>query len=112
MLPVQLLALASPNAGGGEAPSPLVSFLPLILIFVIFWFLIIIGIVTVVIVLGWLLAYYSERRQVSVNKETGRLWLNFYALISREFYIIDIYAWLSRSLLSIATRLNVLLRWV
>lgn len=77
-----------------------------------FWFLIIIGIVTVVIVLGWLLAYYSERRQVSVNNESGRLWLNFYALISREFYIIDLYSWLSTMLLTFARRLNAWLRWV
>ena len=77
-----------------------------------FWFLIIIGIVTVVIVLGWLLAYYSERRQVSVNNESGRLWLNFYALISREFYVIDLYSWLSTMLLTFARRLNAWLRWV
>lgn len=42
MLPMNLLAFASPNAGaGGESPSPLVTMLPLVLIFVVFWFLII-----------------------------------------------------------------------
>ena len=78
----------------------------------LFWFITFIAIITAVIVIGWVLTYYSERWFESHSHHTGRLWLNFYALISREFYVIDVYAWLSRSLLSIATRLNVLLRWV
>jgi NADH-quinone oxidoreductase subunit L len=77
----------------------------------VFWFLVFIALVTLVIVLGWLLAYYSERRKVTVHHDSGRLWLNFYALISREFYIIDIYSWLARGLLGLAKRLNVWLRW-
>ena len=37
--------------------------------------------------------------------------LNFYALLSREFYVNDIYAAMSDALLAAAARLNVLLRW-
>jgi NADH-quinone oxidoreductase subunit L len=38
--------------------------------------------------------------------------MNFYALVSREFYIADIYIWLTRGLLRLAGCLNVWLRWV
>jgi preprotein translocase subunit YajC len=42
MLPVTVLAMSAPPAqGGGSGASPLLSFLPLVLIFVVFWFLII-----------------------------------------------------------------------
>jgi NADH-quinone oxidoreductase subunit L len=77
-----------------------------------FWFLLFIGIVTVVIVLGWLLAYYSERRQIIPAHHAGRIWMNFYALVSREFYVIDLYSWFARMLLALARKLNALLRWV
>jgi NADH-quinone oxidoreductase subunit L len=77
-----------------------------------FWFLLFIGIVTVVIVLGWLLAYYSERRQIIPVHHAGRIWMNFYALVSREFYVIDLYSWFARMLLALARKLNALLRWV
>ncbi len=36
-----LLAMASPNGGGGGNTNPLFSFLPIILIFGVFWFMII-----------------------------------------------------------------------
>jgi NADH-quinone oxidoreductase subunit L len=40
------------------------------------------------------------------------LWLGFYALISREFYVPDLYTWLARRMEGIAVKLNVWLRWV
>jgi NADH-quinone oxidoreductase subunit L len=40
------------------------------------------------------------------------LWLGFYAMISREFYVIDLYTWISRRMEALAVRLNVWLRWV
>ena len=69
------------------------------------------GIVTAVIVLGWLLTYYAERNGGRRQRRTGRGWLVFYALVSREFYLADIYASLTRGLLQAAARLNVWLRW-
>jgi NADH-quinone oxidoreductase subunit L len=75
------------------------------------WFDLLVGLMTAVIVLGWLLTYYSERSGGWGRKHVGRLWMNFYALVSREFYVIDLYAWLTRSLLALAARLNVWLRW-
>ena len=67
---------------------------------------------TLIIVSGWLVTYYADQRGYRRNQRTKRLWLNFYALISREFYISDIYTRLTRTLLEISARLNVWLRWL
>ena len=75
------------------------------------WFDVLVGLMTVVIVLGWLVTYYAEQNVSRGAHQSNRWWLNFYALISREFYLIDLYAWLTRALLSVAARLNVWLRW-
>jgi NADH-quinone oxidoreductase subunit L len=77
----------------------------------IVWFDILVGLVTTVIVLSWLGTYYSQRKGGRGARRVGWLWMNFYALISREFYVADVYAWLTRGLLAAATRLNVWLRW-
>ncbi len=74
------------------------------------WFDALVGIMSVVIVVGWLRAYYAERN--AGVKRPGPVWLNLYALFSREFYIVDLYSRLTRALLSVAERLNVWLRWV
>jgi len=67
---------------------------------------------TLIIVLGWLMTYYSEQNGVRRAQRSKRLWLNFYALISREFYVSDIYTRLSRTILALSGRLNVWLRWL
>jgi NADH-quinone oxidoreductase subunit L len=75
------------------------------------WFDVLVGVVTAVIVLGWLFTYYAERKGDGGSRQAGWLWLNFYALISREFYVTDLFAWLGRALLAASKRLNVWLRW-
>jgi NADH-quinone oxidoreductase subunit L len=75
-------------------------------------FNILVVLVTVIVVLGWLLAYYAEQNGNRKVKHLNRLWLSFYALISREFYLNDLYARLTRAILNLAARLNVWLRWV
>ncbi|MFH2053220.1 MAG: preprotein translocase subunit YajC [bacterium] len=40
MIPMSFLAMASPGAEGGQG-NPLLGFLPIILIFLVFWFMII-----------------------------------------------------------------------
>ncbi len=77
----------------------------------IFWFDIMIVLITAIIILGWFLAYYADQ---SRRKEVvpSNLWMTFYALISRELYLQDVYSRLSRMLLSGAARLNAWLRWV
>jgi len=69
-------------------------------------------IITLIIVSGWVVTYYTEQSGYRRRQKTKHLWLNFYALISREFYISDIYTRLARTLLAISGRLNVWLRWL
>ena len=69
-------------------------------------------IVTLIIVSGWVVTYYAEQSGYRRRRQTKHLWLYFYALISREFYVSDIYTRLSRTLLAISGRLNVWLRWL
>jgi len=75
------------------------------------WFDVLVVLTTLVIVVGWLLTYYSEQNGKRKIQKPGRLWLIFYALISREFYTADIYAWFTRGLMRMAQRLNILFRW-
>ncbi len=74
-------------------------------------FYVLVVIVTLIIVSGWAVTYYAEQSGYR-RRQTKRLWLTFYALISREFYVSDVYTRLSRTLLAISSRLNVWLRWL
>ena len=69
-------------------------------------------ITTLIIVFGWLMTYYCEQNGVRRDRHAKRLWLNSYALISREFYVSDIYTRLTRTILAASSRLNVWLRWL
>jgi len=71
---------------------------------------IIAAITTVIIVASWIFAYYAERSGKHIRYK-GRTWITFYALISREFYMTDLYTRLSRTILSTSNKLNVWLRW-
>lgn len=75
------------------------------------WFDLLLILTTLVIVAGWILTYYSEQNRFPKKERFSKLWLSFYALVSREFYLMYLYSWLARSLLHLAARLNVLLRW-
>jgi NADH-quinone oxidoreductase subunit L len=79
--------------------------------FNVVWFDILIVLTAIVIVLGWLVTYYSEQNGGRGSKQPGGVWLSFYALVSREFYLADIYAWLTRALVRTGECLNVWLRW-
>ena len=73
---------------------------------------VLVAITTLIIVSGWVVTYYTEQGGYRRRQQSKRLWLNFYALISREFYISDIYTRLARTILAISNRLNVWLRWL
>ena len=75
------------------------------------WFDVLVVLTTLVIVVGWLLTYYSEQNGKRKKATPGRLRLIFYALITREFYLADIYAWLTRGIMRVAERLNIWFRW-
>lgn len=79
--------------------------------FNVVWFDILIVLTAIVIVLGWIITYYSEQNGGRRSKQPGRVLLSFYALVSREFYLADIYAWMTRALMRTAECLNVWLRW-
>ncbi len=77
-----------------------------------FWFDTLVVLVTAIIIAGWLRTYYSERNGRTGKRALRPLWLGFYALISREFYISDLYVLLARRFEVFAVRLNVWLRWI
>lgn len=78
----------------------------------VFWFDVLVVLVSIIIVAGWMRTYYNERKSGVVDRKLKPLWLLFYALISREFYVSDLYTWLTRRLDAIALKLNVWLRWI
>jgi NADH-quinone oxidoreductase subunit L len=78
----------------------------------VLWFDAIVIILTLTIIANWLHTYYSGRKGYFTEKVYKPLWLAFYNLLSREFYIIELYTALVRRLDGLATRLNVWLRWV
>jgi NADH-quinone oxidoreductase subunit L len=75
------------------------------------WFVVLVAFASAVIVLGWLRAYYTERKQRGRWRTSSHWWRNFYALVWREFHILDIYTGLTRNLLAASARINVWLRW-
>jgi NADH-quinone oxidoreductase subunit L len=77
----------------------------------ILWFDALVILMTLVVVLGWLVTYYAEQNGRRWEGQLNALWRSFYALVAREFYVLNIYARLSEALLNASTRLNVLLRW-
>jgi NADH-quinone oxidoreductase subunit L len=74
------------------------------------WFDVLVAVVTLIIVLGWVMVYYADRSNLG-SRLKNSVWLNFYALIAREFYVIELFNWFSRRAIALAMRLNRLLRW-
>lgn len=74
------------------------------------WFELFVLVVTLALIFGWLLVYYSDRTAKGLQIKKS-IWLSFYALLSREFLIIDIYSWFSKRIFAFAQKLNSLLRW-
>lgn len=77
----------------------------------IFWFDTLVILMSLVVVLGWLVTYYSERNGRRQVAAMSALWRGFYTLVAREFFVVNMYNRLSAYLLALASRLNVLLRW-
>jgi NADH-quinone oxidoreductase subunit L len=74
------------------------------------WFDLFVILITAIIILGWLLVYYADKSATGSNIK-NTIWLNLYALISRELYITEIFNWFPRRILVLANKLNTLLRW-
>lgn len=75
------------------------------------WFDVLIVLVALVIGFGWISAYYADKNVAKGKSIRERMWMSFYALISREFYIAELFAVLTRWLLLLSARLNSWLRW-
>ena len=76
------------------------------------WFVLVLLLLIVLISAGWLLVFRSEAAQEPLTRRYKRLYLNLYALLSREFYIADLYSRAGEQLMGLSRRLNALLRWV
>jgi NADH-quinone oxidoreductase subunit L len=74
------------------------------------WFELFVLIVTLAVILGWLLVYYSDRTAKGLQIKHS-IWLSLYALLSRELLVADIYGWFSKRIFALAQKLNTLLRW-
>ncbi len=69
-------------------------------------------IVTLVVVLGWLFAFRNIANGDAHVFRASPVRLAIYSLISREFYVADLYAWLSQEVLALSRRMNIWSRWV
>jgi NADH-quinone oxidoreductase subunit L len=70
------------------------------------------ALLTVAVVAGWVATYYATANGGVGGSAASPLRLALYSLLSREFYVADVYAWLTQSVLSLSRRLNVWMRWV
>jgi NADH-quinone oxidoreductase subunit L len=75
------------------------------------WFDPLVIVLTAMVVIGWLLAYYADRRRVRGGDWITRLRRLVYRGLSRELYVVDAYAWMSRQVIGSAQRVNAWLRW-
>ncbi len=75
-------------------------------------FEVLVGLLTVAVVAGWLATYYTNANGGRRGGAASGLRLALYSLLSREFYVADLYAWLAQGVLRLSQRLNVWFRWV
>ncbi len=61
---------------------------------------------------GWLLVFWSTAQPEPLRRRYRDSYLSIYALMSREFYIGDLYGRLAGGMLTRSRRLNALMRWV
>ncbi|MDZ7662287.1 NADH-quinone oxidoreductase subunit L [Thiohalophilus sp.] len=80
--------------------------------FDLFWFDLLMGLIALVIIFGWIIISFTDQNGNHKSQYRRQLWLSVYALISREFYLTDLYTRFSRALLAFAGRLNLWLRWI
>jgi NADH-quinone oxidoreductase subunit L len=76
------------------------------------WFLAVLVVLVVLISAGWLLIFRSAAAQEPLYRRYRALYYSLYALLSREFYIADLYSRAGEKLLAASRRLNAWLRWV
>ncbi len=75
-------------------------------------FLLVLLLLIALIAGGWLMVFRSAAEGQPLNRRWRGLYLGLYALMSREFYIADLYSRAAETLVAASKRLNSLLRWV
>jgi len=80
----------------------------------LFWFDVLVVLISLVVIVGWLVTFFTDQSGSRKRRPVfaGGFWMSFYALISRELYVMDLYARLTRGVLAAAGRINVWLRWI
>ena len=74
---------------------------------------IIVVVLTLILVAAWLVILYADSLNMGGRSRIRNIvYLNLYALFSREFYVVDVFARLGRMLQDGSKRVNVWLRWV
>ncbi|MCF7985284.1 MAG: NADH-quinone oxidoreductase subunit L [Thiohalocapsa sp.] len=76
------------------------------------YFVVQIFVLVLLIAAGWLLIFRSEAAKEPLTRRYRGLYLGIYALMSREFYIADLYSRIGESLMAGSKRLNALMRWL
>jgi NADH-quinone oxidoreductase subunit L len=76
------------------------------------WFVLVLVVLIALISAGWLLVFRSTAAREPLTRRYRGLYLNLYALLSREFYISDLYSRAGEQLLALSRRLNAWLRWL
>ncbi|MCB1800269.1 MAG: NADH-quinone oxidoreductase subunit L [Gammaproteobacteria bacterium] len=77
----------------------------------IIWFDALVVLVTAFVILGWLMKYYAEQKGNSGLASSHGIRRLFFTVVTREFFLIEFYSRVSRWLVALATRINVVLRW-
>jgi NADH-quinone oxidoreductase subunit L len=75
-------------------------------------FLLVLLVLIALIAGGWLMVFRSAAEGQTLSLRWRGVFLNLYALMSREFYIADLYSRAGEAILAGSRRLNALLRWV
>jgi NADH-quinone oxidoreductase subunit L len=74
-------------------------------------FLLVLLLLIALIAGGWLMVFRSAADRQPLSLRWRGLYLSLYALMSREFYLADLYSRTGEALVAASKRLNALLRW-
>ena len=73
---------------------------------------VLVAVLTLAVVSGWAAAFYAQSAAEGGRSRGAKARLMLYSLISREFYVADVYTRLTQIALGLSKRLNVWARWI
>jgi NADH-quinone oxidoreductase subunit L len=74
-------------------------------------FTVLVTLISAVIFFAGVSAYYASRHSANERGVIARMRISFYALLSAELYVADVFSSVGRALISSSARLNTILRW-